>query len=185
MGEIACAFAWTEGGNERADSAPETRNRPFGCLSQKSFELGERHFDWVEVWRIARQVAQSCAGGLNGFAYPGDFVSFETVNDNDVAGFEHWNKTLLKVGEEDFAVHGPLDQERGDDPIVTKLGHKGEGLPMRLGPPLDFAAALPVATRRWTHLTAELALTSKSSAASRLVAPLSTASTTRSRKSWE
>jgi len=48
-----------------------------------------------------------------------------------------------------------------------------------------FAAALPVCCQRWTHLTAELALTAKRSPAARREAPPATASTTRSRKSAE
>ena len=52
-------------------------------------------------------------------------------------------------------------------------------------PPLDFALALPVLRQRWSHLTAELALSLKFSAASRRDAPASTASITRSRKSSE
>jgi hypothetical protein len=51
--------------------------------------------------------------------------------------------------------------------------------------PRRFAAALPVCCQRWTHLTAELALTAKRSPAARREAPPATASTTRSRKSPE
>jgi hypothetical protein len=57
---------------------------------------------------------------------------------------------------------------------------KGETLP-----PRGFAAQLPVLSQRCTHLTAELTLISKRSAASCREAPASTASTTRSRKSPE
>ena len=133
MPEIACAFGCAEGGEERGDSAPETRNGSFRGHAQKSFELGEGQLDWVEVWRIARQVAQSCARGFDGFSHPGDFVSLEIVNNNGLPRLECWNEALLKVGEEDFAVHRPLDQEGGDDPIMAKPGHESEGLPMRLG----------------------------------------------------
>jgi hypothetical protein len=52
-------------------------------------------------------------------------------------------------------------------------------------PPLDLAATLPVLCQRRIHLIAELALTSKRSAASRRDAPDSTVSSTRSRKSKE
>ncbi len=52
-------------------------------------------------------------------------------------------------------------------------------------PPLGLAATLPVLRQRCIHLIAELALTSKRSAASRRDAPDSTVSTTRSRKSKE
>src|SRR3954454_2191973 len=52
-------------------------------------------------------------------------------------------------------------------------------------PPRGFGAALLLARQRCTHLTAELTLTSKRSAASRRDAPVSTASITRSRRSQE
>jgi hypothetical protein len=52
-------------------------------------------------------------------------------------------------------------------------------------PPRGFDVALPAARQRCFHLTAELALTSKRSAASRRDEPASTASITRSRSSWE
>jgi hypothetical protein len=55
----------------------------------------------------------------------------------------------------------------------------------RNAPPVGLAATLPVSCQRCIHLTAELALTSKRSAASRRDAPVSTASSTRSRKSKE
>jgi hypothetical protein len=57
--------------------------------------------------------------------------------------------------------------------------------PRELLPPRGFDVALPAARERCIHLTAELALTSKRSAASRRDEPASTASITRSRKSWE
>ena len=52
-------------------------------------------------------------------------------------------------------------------------------------PPLSFALVLPLSRQRCNHLTAELALRLKLSAASRRDAPATTASITRSRKSSE
>src|SRR6266446_2330079 len=52
-------------------------------------------------------------------------------------------------------------------------------------PPRGFGAALLLSHQRCSHFTAELALTSKRSAASRRDAPVSTASITRSRRSQE
>jgi len=51
--------------------------------------------------------------------------------------------------------------------------------------PLSFALAFPVSRQRCNHLTVELALRLKLSAASRRDAPATTASITRSRKSSE
>jgi hypothetical protein len=52
-------------------------------------------------------------------------------------------------------------------------------------PPVGLAATLPVSCQRCSHLTAELALISKRSAASRRDDPDATASSTRARKSKE
>jgi hypothetical protein len=52
-------------------------------------------------------------------------------------------------------------------------------------PPRSFGAALLLSCQRCSHFIAELALTSKRSAASRRDAPVSTASITRSRRSPE
>jgi hypothetical protein len=69
---------------------------------------------------------------------------------------------------------------------------KFRGLVWKLGPSqpeavstIIGAAALPLSRQRCNHFIAELTLTSKSSAASRRDAPISTASITRSRSSPE
>ena len=64
--------------------------------------------------------------------------------------------------------------------IQSECSSNGETLP-----PLRFGAALPVSLQRWHHRTTELTPTLKISAISRRDAPLSTASTARSRKSVE
>src|SRR5262245_6948530 len=62
--------------------------------------------------------------------------------------------------------------------IQSECSSNGETLP-----PLGFGAALPVSLQRWHHRTTELTPTLKISAISRRDAPLSPASTARSRKS--
>ena len=64
--------------------------------------------------------------------------------------------------------------------IQSECSSNGETLP-----PLRFGAALPVSPQRWHHRITELTPTLKISAISRRDAPLSTASTARSRKSVE
>jgi len=64
--------------------------------------------------------------------------------------------------------------------IQSECSSNGETLP-----PLRFGAALPVSLQRWHHRITELTPTLKISAISRRDAPLSTASTARSRKSVE
>src|SRR5262245_20269266 len=64
--------------------------------------------------------------------------------------------------------------------IQSECSSNGETLP-----PLGFGAALPVSLQRWHHRTTEPTPTLQISAISRRDAPLSTASTARSRKSVE
>jgi hypothetical protein len=39
-------------------------------------------------------------------------------------------QALLQIGEEDFAVHGLIDDERSRDAILAQCRHEGRGLPM-------------------------------------------------------
>src|SRR5262249_27789218 len=64
--------------------------------------------------------------------------------------------------------------------IQSESSSKGKTLP-----PLRFGATLPVSLQRWHHRITELTPTLKISAISRRDAPLSTASTARSRRSVE
>jgi hypothetical protein len=50
MSEVITTFRATEGWQERADPPAQTTNSPLGDLSQKCFELAERHLDRIKVW---------------------------------------------------------------------------------------------------------------------------------------
>ena len=62
MPEIVGAFAFRELGEEFADLGPQSRDRSFGGLTQQGLELGEGHFDGIEVRRIGREVQKFRAG---------------------------------------------------------------------------------------------------------------------------
>jgi len=50
------AFTWREGVQGDTDGFPQTRDGWRGCRAQERLELGERHFDRVEVRRVGRQI---------------------------------------------------------------------------------------------------------------------------------
>ena len=107
--------------------------------------------------------------------FKADIVSIkETLESAPTAGdalFSHGGENLL---EGQIRLFGNQSQ------IQSECSSNGETLP-----PLRFGAALPVSLQRWHHRITELTPTLKISAISRRDAPLSTASTARSRKSVE
>jgi hypothetical protein len=96
------------------------------------------------------------------------------------AGGSVWSRSAARAGRS----RARMGDQSGERELGRRRGQRpragGEMLP-----PVGLAATLPVSCQRCIHLTAELALTSKRSAASRRDAPVSTASSTRSRKSKE
>src|SRR6478609_4396536 len=119
-------------------------------------------------------------------------MSWQIIHDDDVAATEGSCEALFDVRQEDGAVHRSINHEGSDNPVVAQAGDESDCFPMSMRnrcdqplPPLRFGAALPVSLQRWHHRTTELTPTLKISAISRRDAPLSTASTARSRKSVE
>ena len=121
----------------------------------------------------ARHICALPLGRLQGF-FKGDVVSVEKAPERAAAGF---NPSLAqrcnRLYQSQVRLFGNQSQNFGGD------SSSGEMLP-----PRGFGAALFLSCQRCSHLTAELTLTSKRSAASRRDAPVSTASITRSRKSY-
>ena len=75
----------TDFGESFGDCCDERFDGSGGDLSQQGFEFSEELFDGVEVWAVRGQLAQLGAGGLDGFADAGDFVTGEIVHHNDIA----------------------------------------------------------------------------------------------------
>jgi hypothetical protein len=56
-----------------------------GLGAQMGLELGEDHFDWIEIWTIGRQEQDPCAPGANGLVSGRAFMGRQVVHDDDVA----------------------------------------------------------------------------------------------------
>lgn len=158
MPEIAGAFLWGEGAQSGSDGAAEAVSAPRGGASDEGLELGEYHFDRVEVWGIGGQEAQLRAARLDGGARLGVLMDAEIVADHDVARGEGWREHLLDPGAKGVAVHGALDQHRGIDPVIAQPGDEGvvAPVPMRDGPDAGGTARRAPAAPR--HLGIKAAL---------------------------
>src|SRR5260370_41023439 len=71
MPEIVGTFARTELWDERANCSSEARNSSRRDLTEERLEFAVRQFDWIEVGRVFRQVAQRRVRFLNGLANGG------------------------------------------------------------------------------------------------------------------
>ena len=130
MPEIVGAFAFRELGEEFADLGPQSRDRSFGGLTQQGLELGEGHFDGIEVRRIGREVQKFRAGRFDQCAHGEDLVNGQVVHDDDVAGYQRRNQELNQPGHENFAIHRLVDDQRRGDGVLAQTRHEGCRLPV-------------------------------------------------------
>ena len=60
------------------------------------------------------------APGGDGLAHGLAFVTAEIVHDHDVAGLKRRGEAALDIDPEDQAVHGSVDDEGRDNPIMAE-----------------------------------------------------------------
>src|SRR6266542_6180123 len=79
---------------------------------------------------------------LDRIRHTSHLVSWEIVDDDNVAAIECRDETSFDIGEEGRSVHRSVDHEGGNDPIMTQTRHQGDGLPVPVwnGPDQSFAA---------------------------------------------
>jgi len=61
---------------------------------------------------------------------PGHFVRGQIVEDEDVSGPKMRREFLLYVLDEDFAIQGAIDNQRGEESVEAQGGHEGGGFPV-------------------------------------------------------
>ncbi len=66
----------------------ESRDGISALLFEKRFKLGEEVLDRVVVRRIARQLAQFTARGLDQLSYLGVMVDGEVIHDDNLSSFK-------------------------------------------------------------------------------------------------
>src|SRR6478672_7710276 len=109
MPEIVGTFARTELWDERANCSSEARNSSRRDLTEERLEFAVRQFDWIEVGRVFRQVAQRRVRFLNRLANGGPHVDAAVIHHDDVVAPERGNQALLDIGEEHLSRHGTFD----------------------------------------------------------------------------
>src|SRR6476659_10016103 len=129
MPEIVGTFARTELWDERANCSSEARNSSRRDLTEERLEFAVRQFDWIEVGRVFRQVAQRRVRFLNRLANGRPHVDAAVIHHDDVVAPERGNQALLDISEEHLSSHGTFDHHWGGHFIVAQGSHEGDRLP--------------------------------------------------------
>lgn len=119
MPEIIPALVGCVEVTDGADSFPQFLDGAGADASEMSFELGESHFDGVEVGTVGRQEKEPGAtvleDGLGLFA----LMAGQVVEDDDIARPQGRGELCLDVGFEERPVHRALDDPRGGQPVAA------------------------------------------------------------------
>ena len=78
----------------------------------------------------------------NGLFDPVHLVAAEVVEDDDVSGLQCGAQKLLHPGQEQLAIHGPVDDQGSGQSMVAQAGNKGGRLPTAQRRRSDASAAL-------------------------------------------
>lgn len=131
--EVVFALLWREEIADVADGLPEGFDGSNSFLSKEGFELGECHFDRVEIGAVRRQEQQPGASRLDSGFGPWALVGGEVVEDDDIALIEGRSELGLDIGFEDLAVHRAIDDEGRGEAVAAQAGDEGLGIPMTEG----------------------------------------------------
>ena len=85
-----------------------------GRFFEQGFELGEHHFDWVEVRGVRRQIADGGTDPFDGCAHGVVLMAAEIVSNDDISGVQCRTEALAHVDEEGVFVHGAVEHHRRD-----------------------------------------------------------------------
>ena len=120
---------------------PERLDVAQGSAAKECLEFREELFDRIEVRRVRRQVANRGARGFDSFTDASDLVTGQVVGDDHIAGAEGGAEKLLHVGEEEGAIHGPVEDQRGGHGVAAQGGDESGGLPVPVwsGPETAFS----------------------------------------------
>jgi hypothetical protein len=91
-----------------------------GCGAQVGFELGECHFDRVQIGRILREEQDSraaCADRRLGGV--GALVDGKIVENDNVAGLQYRRELGFDIAVERVAIHRTREHPRGGEALVT------------------------------------------------------------------
>ena len=89
------------------------------------FELGEGHFDRVQVGRVGRQEDQVVALGAQKRDGARRFVRGQVVGDDNLARSEGWGQFVLDLGLKADAVHCAVQHPGSQQTVATKARDEG------------------------------------------------------------
>src|ERR1700761_5640865 len=163
------AFVWFQQIEEAPESAPKGVDGADGARAQQALELGECHFDRVEIGAIGGQEQQSRFGTLDQLAHASNLVRGQIVHDDDVARSERRDQHLLDKRQEQLTVDGTVEYGACRDAVATQRGDDGAGLPVPMRNGRDQALAARRSTAQPGHVGFDPSLINKNQS---MLAPL-------------
>lgn len=130
MAKVVLALGCGEGIEQGSDLSPGGFDCAFIGLSEQGLELGEDHFDGVQVRAVGLQEQKMRARTADQFAGGQTFVAAKVVGDDHIAGHQCRGKALSDPSREGIPVDRPVQHERRDDPVVAQSGKEGQRLPV-------------------------------------------------------
>lgn len=147
MSEEVSAFCWSDELADISDASPERVEGCGGDASELGLELGEGHFDRVEIGTVGRQEEEPGASFGQALGRTVALMDREIVEDDDVALGQCWGELGLDVEIEGDAIHGLVDDPWCGQAMAAQAGDEALSLPMpeggRGGQPLPTRAAAP------------------------------------------
>jgi hypothetical protein len=161
MPKIPPTLACLEGPDKGPDPFANARDGWLRDFAKNRLEWMKHHLDRIEVWRILRQVAQTCANCFDGFLNPKDFMGRKIVDHHNISALERRSQALLQVGEKNFSIYSSVDHHRGDYSGVAQTGDQCHRLPVSQRDISDQALSARTAAVRSHHIGADRGLVDK------------------------
>ena len=152
MVDVALTFVRAEAIHQRSDGIPECFNGACLGRAQQRLELGKHLLDRIEVRAVGRQVLHLRSHALDGLADAHDLVRTQVVHHHDVAVAQLWRQELLDPGAKRPAVDGPVEHQRGEQPVAVQCTDHRRGAPVPAGGQPQAALAPGRAAPRGRHV---------------------------------
>ena len=108
------AFVGGEGVEEVSDPSPRGFDAALISLAEEGFELGDDHFDGVQVGAVGRQKQQVCPCVSDQFPGGQPFVTPKIVSDDNIAGGQCRHEALADPGGEGVTVDRPVQMSTAE-----------------------------------------------------------------------
>ena len=137
--EEVVAFFVREQIADVSDRVPELIVGSGGGFPEQRLELGECHFDWIEVWAVRRQEQKPCTDVVQGAGGTGAFMTGQVVKNDNIASTQRRHQLGCDVEIEHLRVHSPVEDPGCVHPVMAQRSDKGLGAPVAEGRMIDQA----------------------------------------------